>query len=170
MYGFEKPILKTNTGNCAAIACFTLHVELFILIMRLSFFDCCWSTAIPRPLKKSRPVIFLISLSTTVRHASSQVQSLHVTVVVSFLRTLIGSFEEVFKSFSFIQVIHRPVGVSFWWWRYRHCQSRSLRLKKYYQTVFWHKGVLLFVCRLAWISCIIVVRATTIVLVLHFIV
>ena len=44
--------------------------------------------------------------STTVRGASLHAQSLYVTVVVSFQSTLIGSFENVFKSLSSFVVVN----------------------------------------------------------------
>ena len=45
------------------------------------------------------------------RYASSQDQSLYVTVVTSSLRALVGSLEKFFKSFISIEVIHWAVVV-----------------------------------------------------------
>ena len=46
-------------------------------------------------------------------HASSQVQSLHATVVASYSRTLIGSFEKLLKSLLFVEVVHLADWVAF---------------------------------------------------------
>ena len=54
-------------------------------------------------MNRSHPLMFLCIVS--------QVQSLFVTVVASFPRTLMGSLEKVFKSISFVVLVHWSVGV-----------------------------------------------------------
>ena len=72
---------------------------------------CCWTTARPRLLKRSLPIISLCASSTTVKHACFEVQSLYVTVVAICPSTLICSFEKVFKSLTCFVVNYFAVGV-----------------------------------------------------------
>ena len=70
----DRPILKVRLGKCDTIVCFTLHLELSILLTLLPLFTCCCTTANPRLPKMSLPMMSLCPSSTTVRQASLQIQ------------------------------------------------------------------------------------------------
>ena len=104
----QKPILKTRLRNCDAIVCFILHRELSILLTHLPLFACCCTAYNPRLLKKSLPLMSLSLSFTTVKQASSQIQSLWTTLVAISPITCFGLSENVLRSLSRFVVIPCP--------------------------------------------------------------
>ena len=70
----DKPIQETKWGNCFAIVSLIVHVEVLMLLTHLPLSGCYCTTASPRVVKRSLPIMFLCPYSTTVKTSALSFQ------------------------------------------------------------------------------------------------